>query len=637
MTSGFNRAYPPGGRILFDGGLNNKFERSLIEDNESPECRNVVFENGAVETRGGSDLFNTTSVGSFVCDGLFTRNNEASDTTTMVAWWNGTLHTLGGTSTFSTVASSESIFTGGELVCAAEYENYMFFGNGNSTPYKYGGSDGNFTRHGIPAPVSAVTLSTASTGTVLTGDYRYGVTYVNSNLVEGDISPISATFPAAGVNILVTSIPVAPASFGVNSRRLYRTVTSGSTFMLVTTISDNTTSTYEDGVADGGLGADAPTDQGEPPNYSTIIYHQGRLFVIDPSDQLVKYSEIGNPYVFKSTSFIRIGDTTGDIPTSLEIFDNSLVVHCRNSQWLIYMASTTESDWRAIKVRAPYGSRSPFGSFNYNNRVMFPATQNEKFVGFAAIAGDTLDPSSTLLTVSAAGSDLQSNRIEPDMFSVQSASLAKINSIVFKNKAYIALTYGAGNTANNRIYVFDFSISNLAKRNRTSWVPWTGINASHFTIYAGELYAADSSATGRIWKLNTATYNDNGAAIDSYYWTKEFSGRKGEENVYKDFRYAQIFYENSGDWFMNFTVRTDSDSGSGDTDQIDLDPGGSVWGAMVWGRDEWGGGSEEGEIRKFISPKRGKRIQFKFSNQNAVNQKFKVLGLNFVYNNKGLR
>jgi hypothetical protein len=637
MGSRFQYRYPNKGRILFDGGLNNKFERSLIEDNESPDCANVIFTNGAVETRGGTTLFNTSSVGSFICDGLFTRHDDNTDAQTMVAWWDGSLHVVSGT-TFATIASAASIFTAGVQVTATEYENYMFFGNGNSTPYKYGGDGNTFTRHGIPQPTSAPTLTTAGTGTALTGDYQYKVTYVNSALVEGDVTAATPTFTVAGENIAVNSLPIAPQSFGVNSRKIYRTENGGSTFKLLTTINDNTTTSYEDAIADSGLGATAPTDQGVPPNYSMVIYHNGRLFAIDPSDQLVKYSEYGNPYVFKATSFLRIGDTSGDIPKSLSIYDNSVVVHCEDSQWIIYLDDpASDTNWQIVKVRASYGSMSPFGAVSFQNRVLFPATQNKKFVGFGAIAGDTLDPSATLLTVSAAGSDLQSDRIQPDMFLIQEGHLGKIQSIVYQNKAYISVVYGTGNTTNNRFYIYDFSISNISKRQKFSWVPWTGLNASHMTIYDGTLYYADAAATGRVFEMNTDTYNDNGSAIDSYYWTKEYAGLGGHENLHKDFRFAQIFYEKAGDYFMNFTVRVDSDSGSGDTSSIDLDPDSSLWGSMKWGTDTWGGGQDEGEIRKFISPARGKRIQYKFSNQNTLNQKFKIVGMNFVYINKGER
>lgn len=637
MTARFQRTYPPRGRVFFDGGLNNKYERALIGDNESPECANVIFENGAVETRGGTVLLNSASVGSFSCDGLFTRNDDSSDVQTMVAWWNGSLHTYDGASTFTTVPSAVSVFTAGVAVTAAEYENYMYFGNGNSTPYKYGGDSDTFTRHGVPAPTTTATAGTAPSGTNLTGDFYYAVSYVNSNLVEGDISPFTSTFTAASEDIRLTSIPVAPQSFGVNSRRLYRTENGGSTLKLLTTLNDNTTTTYDDAVADLALSTTAPTDQGEPPNYSVVLFHQARLFCIDPSDQLVKYSEIGNPYVFKATSFLRLGDTSGDVPVGLSIYDNSLVVFCQNSTWIVYMASTADTDWQVIKVRSTYGSASPFSAFGWQNQVMFAATQNRQFVGFASLAGDTINPSTSFLTVSAAGSEMQSDRIEPDIFLVPSNQLPKINSMVYKNRAYISMAYGSGQSVNNRIYVFDFSISRLNKNQRASWVPWTGLNASHFTVLGDTLYYADANATGRVFSMNSSVYSDNGTAIDSYFWTKEFSGIPGQENNHKDFRYAQILYEKSGDWFMDFTVRADSDSGSGTQSQIDLNPGGSLWGTMVWGRDEWGGGQAQGELRKFISPARGKRVQFKFSNQNVAGQRFKIIGLNFVYINKGER
>jgi hypothetical protein len=631
--SPFSRRYPAKDRLHFDGGKNNKYDKTLILDNESPDCLNVIFDDGAVETRPGTAKFNTTTVGSFACDGLYTRHNNTGSET-MVAWYGGSMYELIGTSTFAAVASSVSIFTSGQRVYADEYENYIFFGNGAATPYKY---NGHFTRHGIPAPASGATAATAGTGTALTGQYYYAVTYVNSALVEGDISPLTTTITVAGQNIALTSIPTAPVSFGVNARYIYRTANGGSTLKRLATLSNNTATTYDDAIADASLGATAPTDQGEPPTYSSVLYHQGRLFVIDPVENDVKYSEIGNPYVFKANSFEIIGDNTVDIPVGLAVYDNSIIVFCKRNPWIIYMPSTDPDEWTVLRVRANFGSASPFSYFKYDNKVMFAAVQNDKFVGFAAVEGQTVSPSASLLTSSALGSELQSNAIEPDMFLVQETYMRNITSMVYQNKAYVALTYGDGNTTNNRIYVYDFTLNRVSKQQKAVWVPWTGLNAAQFTVYGSSLYYATSTATGFVYKMNQTTYGDDGSAINSYIWTKEFSGLPGDENVHKDFRYAQVFYEKSGDYFMGFTAKVDSDAGSGNTTQIDLNPGGSLWGSMVWGRDLWGGGSTEGEYRHFLAPLRGKRIQFKFSNQNTVNQKFKVVGLNFVYNKKGLR
>ncbi len=629
--SDFDIIYPPGGRLQIDGGLNNKFERSIIAENESPSCQNVVFNNGAVATRGGITKLNTTAVGSFVCDGIYTRRaNTGAET--MVAFYGGTMWQLG-VSTFSTIGSAQSVFTAGVRVAGTQYENHLFVGNGGVVPYKWNGA--HFTRHGVYPPTSTATVASSGTG-VLSGTYSWKVTYVNSQAVEGDLGPASTLTIASG-QAGITSLPVAPQSFGVSSRRIYRTDAGGVVYHRVTEIADNTTTTYTDNVASSAVGATAPTDNGVPPLYNACIYHANRIFTNDSANpNYVYYSELGEPYTYPSTNFDTFGDGSTDLVKGFAIFDNSLVVFCENSTWLWYMASTTVTDWRKVQVRASYGSKSPFGAIRYQNGVLFPAMQNTKLVGMAALSGDSIQPSATMLTVSAAGSELQSDRIEPDIFEVQETYIPNISSLVYKNKAYIAVTYGSGNSANNRIYVFDFSISDLNRKN-PAWVPYVTANAAQFTVYAGFLYYGSSLADGFVHKMETSTYNDNGSAIDSYLWTKEFSGRKGHENMEKDFRYVYILVDKAGDYYMNLTYRVDSDKGEGTTVQLYLNPGSSLWGTVIWGVGNWGGGTDQQEIAVPLGQARGKRLQLKFSNQNTANQRFKVHGFKFTYNIRGQR
>jgi hypothetical protein len=637
--SQFRRIYPQKESVLFDGGLNNKFERSIIADNESPDCANVIFNNGAVETRPGWSKLNTAAVGSFVGDGLYTRNaRDGSET--MVAFWGGSAWYLAGTS-FTTIGSAQSVFTAGVRFGAAQDENYLFAGNGGVLPYKWDGTY--FTRHGVYPPTTTCTVASNGVGNLTaSGEYTYKVTYVNTNLVESDLGPISTTFvisTTSGQNT-VSNIPTAPQSFGVSHRYLYRKGGAVTSYKRVTTIADNTTTSYNDNVADASLGATGPSDNGVPPKYNAIIYHPGqnRLFMNDTANpNYVVWTEVGQPYTVATTNFKIIGDNTSDLVKGFAIFDNSLIVFCENSITIGYMPSTTTTDWRWIVSRSPYGSKSPYAVINYQNKILFPAVQNDLLVGFAGFAGDTVEPSSSLLTVSAAGSDTKSDRIEPDIFNVQTTYLGNISSIVYKNKAYIALTYGSGNTRNNRFYTFDFSLSNLKKSQKESWVPNTGLAPAQFTIYGGNIYFQSANAVGFVYKQESSVYGDDGAAIDSYYWTKEFAGYSNEINYQKDFRYANFLVENSGAYYMNLTYRVDSDTGGGDAKQVSLDPGGSLWGTMVWGRDTWGGGTSQKEYRQFLGTARGKRIQFKFSNQNTVNQKFKVYRLNFAYNVKGYR
>lgn len=629
----FRRIYPPKERLLFDGGKNSKFERAIIADNESPDCQNVIFSNGAVETREGVAKFNTTSVGSFVGDGLYTRRDN-SGSETMVAWWNGTLYGLTGASTFTTIASAQSIFTAGVRVGAAQAQDHIFFGNGGTLPYKYNGSV--FTRHGVYPPTATSTATSQATG-VLTGGYQYKITNVNSFSVESDVGPASTTFTAASATLRVT-LQTFAVSFGIAARRVYRTVAGGTAFKRVAEVADHTSTSYDDNIADSALGTAAPTDKGVPPKYSFIAYHQGRLFCNDADNpSYLWWSDLDEPYTFQSTNFKIVGDNSSDTLKAIEIFDNGVVAYCERGMTVVYMPDTDDANWKYIVSKSPFGCKSPYGIVNYKNKQLFPAIQGGKFVGMAAFSGTTVEPSASLLTVLTAGSELQSDRIEPDMYNVQETYLGNISSIVYKNRAYVAVTYGSSQTVNNRIYVMDFSYSNLSKSQAVSWVPFTGLKPAQFTIYGGELYYQAADAVGRIYQMESGIYSDDGSAIDSYFWTKEFSGYDGETNFHKDFRYANLLIENSGDYFMNIAYRVDSDSGDGNSSQIDLDPGGSIWGTMVWGRDMWGGGTVQKEYRQFLGGARGKRIQFKFSNQNTVGQKFKVHGMNFAYNLKGYR
>lgn len=57
--------------------------------------------------------------------------------------------------------------------------------------------------------------------------------------------------------VSLTSIPLGQT--GVTARKIYRTTVGGSTLKLLTTLADNTTTTYTDSTADGSLGADVPS------------------------------------------------------------------------------------------------------------------------------------------------------------------------------------------------------------------------------------------------------------------------------------------------------------------------------------------------------------------------------------------
>lgn len=634
-----------GGRQLLDGGMNNKFAPSIIDNHESPDSLNVVYDAGAVETRQGVKKVNTTTVGSFACDGLYSYR-RADGAESMCAFFGDLMYTLSGT-TFYTVPSAQSVFTHGVRIASEQNENYIFFGNGNVVPYKYNGA---FTRHGVYPPTQTASVTSNGVGNLTGGGtYIYGYSYVNTNVVEGNVSPLTQTFTisaTSGQNT-VSNIGTAPVSFGANNVYLYRSKANQITPLYRIATFVNGTTSFNDNISDASLTIQSQTDAGVPPNYNTICYAEGRLFCNDANNpNFLWYSDAGNPYRFPSTNFFRVGDATSDLIKGICFYDKSIIVFCEKSIWFLYLVDGTPGNWIGpTKSNSPYGSKSPFGTAFYNNKVLFPAMYNQQFVGFAALSGNVLDTNRTFLTVSTAGADLKSDRIEPDMYNIQQSFVGNISTAVWRKKAWIAVTYGTNQTTNNRVYQMDFSASTLSQQ-EVKWCPFTfsgtGPNPAMFTVYNGKLHYGSADATGFVYQADSGLYSDDGTAINSYAWTKEFSCSSDDPEgsdtaLVKDFRYVNLLADTSGNYFMNFTYRVDSDKGSGVSKQLNLAPGGSNWGTMIWGRDLWGGGANQIEPRIYLSNARGRRIQFKFDNQNTAGQKFKVHGFNFLYNLKGYR
>jgi uncharacterized phiE125 gp8 family phage protein len=111
-----------------------------------------------------------------------------------------------------------------------------------------------------PSAPTVALVSPAAPGNVDNGAHRYLVTYVTADgETQAGVASAVVTVADKTVNgkVLVSGIPLGGAS--VTARKLYRTLAGGSTYFLLATISDNTTTTYTDNIADASLGVGAPT------------------------------------------------------------------------------------------------------------------------------------------------------------------------------------------------------------------------------------------------------------------------------------------------------------------------------------------------------------------------------------------
>lgn len=139
-----------------------------------------------------------------------------------------------------------------EPLTVAEVEAHLRLGSSNTEPSP-------------DAP--SVALASAGAGNVDNGAHRYRLTFVTADgeTDGGTISDaVTVADKTANGKVTVSNIPLGGSQ--VTARKLYRTAAAGSTYFLVATISDNTTTSYTDNIADASLGVAVPSSNttGDP-------------------------------------------------------------------------------------------------------------------------------------------------------------------------------------------------------------------------------------------------------------------------------------------------------------------------------------------------------------------------------------
>jgi hypothetical protein len=138
------------------------------------------------------------------------------------------------------------------------FYDQLFISNGVDTPQVWQSGVDTWDI-GTPETACVAALAGDGAGNVDDGVHYYKVTYVTSSgESSGNKASNALTVADQGTDgkVDLTAIPTGPS--GTTSRKLYRTEAGGSTYKLLDTIADNTTTTYEDDTADAGLGAEIP-------------------------------------------------------------------------------------------------------------------------------------------------------------------------------------------------------------------------------------------------------------------------------------------------------------------------------------------------------------------------------------------
>jgi hypothetical protein len=135
-----------------------------------------------------------------------------------------------------------------------------FYGSGDGYIYEMDTSNREVGRVFTPDACTAA-LAGSGAGNLSNGTYRYKITFYDDTKESDAGAPSQALVVADNSTdgqASLTNIPL-DTTLTATKRRVYRTEVDLNVFKLVGEIADNTTTTFTDNVADGSLGAEAPS------------------------------------------------------------------------------------------------------------------------------------------------------------------------------------------------------------------------------------------------------------------------------------------------------------------------------------------------------------------------------------------
>jgi len=451
-------------------GMNNKTEVLEQQDKWVSIAQNCRFEPepGAVDKRSPLAYYNTTSLGLGKSLGLYRYYGASGNIKTIYGWGTSVYVGDDGAGTFTAIKSN---LTSGKRLSFETYRDLVIISNGFDDIFVYDGSSDNITWE-LGSCKAKVGAGTGITATAIT----YQVTIDVDAYISGAISNEIAT--VTNQNILLSNIPLGP--IGTTNRKIYRKDSgTGGAYKLVTTIANNTATTYTDVTASGSLGAAIPPVTDNMPKGNIVQVHRERLFIAGDPDEpnRIYYSRPYLPWyiqVVTQEDFLDIDRDDGDEIMGIPVQLGVMVCVKKNTCRKVYVNSPTSGadpdTWYAEDPSAWIGTRSQASICQTARGIVFLGWDH-----WYVYDGATVQP---IIDEFDADNILPANFSEVVCYYVQDDVL-----LAAYTDRTLATTY------NNRLMIYNF------KRQALSY---DTVNVSAITAHtgddeAGEVYYADST------------------------------------------------------------------------------------------------------------------------------------------------
>ena len=488
-------------------GLNSRIDSEDLPYDEVTRAENLRFEKqGAVQKRANRAKYNTTSLGTDPINWL--ARYYYGDNKQLLIGYDTTIRL--GDDENSTFSTAKSGLTADLHFDDETYKDILYLANGTDTNLRYDGT--NFENWGLATPATVSLATNASSG-LASGTYGYKYTYMYDGYQESNPSDAASILVTAPNQVVLSS--VATGNTAVTARKIYRTEADGSIYYYLTTLSDNSTTTYTDSTVDSGLDTTSqpPTDHYSPSVFKYIVLHQERLFGAGNSNypSRLYFSSIESglslPDSFPATNYFDISPDDGDKITGIDV-DNTgtLCIFKRNSIRKIF-TNGKPAQWRISDPFSTAGCIAPYTLRKIPQGIIYLTRRGDGRKEVRVFNGQV---SSSI-----------SENIEPTLDDISDIYIDNVVGFYHDEKYYLSYTdKTTGATYNNKVLVYDVVSQKWSKDTNkyiSSFCAWNGGND------AGELYTGEAN-TGFVYRENadlsssdlyirTKTDLDNGATF----------------------------------------------------------------------------------------------------------------------------
>lgn len=544
----------------FSGGLATKREPNLIDDSQSPDLQNVVFDGaGSFQPRYGSELFGVSaSIAGHIGTTWVTQN------------MNDIEYPLRSVNTSaSQYIEYYNPWTASWELLDAGYTKNLNFGHCNYNYYTYFVNQKEYQRrwNGVAWGIS---------------------TYADSSYSAIDLSISAASalgFLSAG-SVVVDGEEVYYSSY--NGTRL-----SGITFANAhngsVAIAQLPTSALEAPAPDGGwISASSALPRG-----SMMLEMDAQIFVAGASGvsgNRVYYSVVDEPtnYTVSATpgggGIAKYPETIGSI-TGISDFDEALTVFKKDTIRKLKFVETNDGTAGSLEI------------VSRNDVVTSPKVGSITHRSIAKTEGDVMyvTPAGWIKSVNKVSTNVNSTELSlPIRPTVEGLDMTSAASVYFAGKTYVACATSAS-AFNNVVLVWDTDYK--------AWSRFVGWNVSDWFIYGNTLYfgASNENAT---YKALTG-FADNGLGYDSYWKSKDMDfGEPSEQKRLNQVYIEGYIAENATIGVSAYYDGTNSyvaKSIEGTGDYVSNDEDINLIGGTTWGIGLFGSGTDAGSVtlRKF--------------------------------------